>query len=108
MPSKSKPAADEAASLDVSTDSASSSNDTADYANADTAQSAAPAAQPPSVPAETGDEQTAERTVLARNSGRTLLTLEDGTPFPHKRKKWLTAAEAARFKRMGAIVILNE
>jgi hypothetical protein len=56
---------------------------------------------------ETGDVRTDERTTFASNTSGTLLTLEDGTPFPRSRKKWLTRAEAERFSRFNLIAILQ-
>lgn len=107
MPSKKNIAADEADSVDVSTDEAATTVLATDapVESSTPAGVSAPAQSAP--PVETGEALTETRTFLARNSSATLLSLEDGTHFPPKRKKWLTASEADRFKRMNVIVILN-
>jgi hypothetical protein len=70
------------------------------------AEPVSPAYSPvsPAVRLETGDVQTESRAIKASNNSATLLTLEDGTHFPPRRKKWLTAKEAERFTRLGVIV----
>jgi hypothetical protein len=54
---------------------------------------------------ETGDVRSEARSIRAANTSGTLLTLDDGTPFPRSTKKWLTAAEAERFSRFRVISI---
>ena len=54
---------------------------------------------------ETGDVRTSTRAIEALNNSSTLLSLEDGTPFPRNRTKWLTEGEAERFNRLGVIAI---
>ena len=54
---------------------------------------------------ETGDARTSIRAIEALNNSSTLLSLEDGTPFPRNRTKWLTEAEAERFNRLGVVAI---
>ena len=62
-------------------------------------------ASPGATTGETGDVRTSTRAIEALNNSSTLLSLEDGTPFPRNRTKWLTEAEADRFKRLGVIAI---
>ena len=54
---------------------------------------------------EAGDVRTSTRVIEALNNSSTLLSLEDGTPFPRNRTKWLTEGEAERFNRLGVIAI---
>ena len=54
---------------------------------------------------ETGEVRTSTRVIEALNNSSTLLSLEDGTPFPRNRTKWLTEGEAERFNRLGVIAI---
>jgi hypothetical protein len=111
MPKKEQVVADEAASGAVRQDAAADVNN--EFATsggeqvAPSGEQAVSANPSPVVHVETGDVQTDERTVYARNKTAALFTLADGTPFPRNRKKWLTAGEAARFERLGVIVRLN-
>lgn len=54
---------------------------------------------------ETGDVRTEDRSIYAANTSGTLLTLDDGTPFPRTIKKWLTQDELTRFSRRGLIAV---
>ena len=104
MPKKEQAAADEAASGAVRQDAAADVNSESATPGGEQRVNATPS---PVVHIETGDAQTDERTIYARNKTAALFTLADGTPFPRNRKKWLTAGEAARFERLGVIVRLN-
>ncbi len=107
---KNQPAADEAAAADVQqeTQPAVPPAEPADASFDEQAEVQTFESKPAAtVEVETGEEPTAERTVYARNSSSSLLTLEDGTPFPANRKKWLTGGEAARFSQRRVIVVLS-
>ena len=62
-------------------------------------------ANPGATTGETGDVRTSTRAIEGLNNSSTLLSLEDGTPFPRNRTKWLTEGEAERFNRLGVIAI---
>ncbi len=101
MPKPNPPAADEAAKADVQPE---------DVKTTAPLEPVAAAGEPPAPvpPVETGDERTETRTVLARNTSATMITLDDDdTPFLPGRKKWLTRTEADRLSRRKMIVILN-